>query len=470
MAAEVSKLRFRIAAAALLAAAACRPGEPPTPVPTPTPASTATATSRLNVLFVSIDTIRADHCSVYGYPFETTPRLARLATEGARVVDAYAPMATTGPSHTTMMTSLYPLTHGVVKNGYVLTPEHVTLAERLKARGYSTAAIVSSFPVSRKFGLMQGFDHYDDDFGPRRPGDPQQWNDEKVLSAFDRPASATSGLAAEWIRARPKDRPFFLWVHFFDPHGPYEPPREFRDLVRPAGTPWPRAGLEREIWKYDGEIRFADDGVGKVLDALDAAGLRDSTLVVVVGDHGEGLGDHGRMEHGVMIYEEAVRVPLLFRLPSRIKAGLLIGGPVPLLDLEPTVLDFALGGEKREGLQGESQLPVLASGAKADPDRRIFLQRRLYESREEDLHIAGEKFAVRIGRWKYFLAEQEKTRELYDLSQDPKELDNIVEKHPEKARALDAALAEWRRAQKGAKRQQMSPEDVERLRALGYVQ
>ncbi len=444
-----------LAAVTLLASTGCERGEK-RPAAAPPP--------RMNVLFISIDTIRADHTSAYGYKYDTTPRLARLAAEGARVVDAYAPMATTGPSHATMMTSLYPMTHGVVKNAYALDEKHITLAERLKARGYATAAIVSSFPLDRKFGLMQGFDRYDDDFGPRRPGSPLNWEGRKLAREFDRPASATTGLAADWIRSRPQDQPFFLWVHFFDPHTPYAPPREFQDAVRPSGTPWPADPLARAAWQYDGEIRFADDGVGRVLDALDAKGLRDSTLVVVVGDHGEGLGDHGHLEHGIHIYEEAVRVPLLLRLPSRVKAGLVVDGPIPLLDLEPTILDFVLDGEKPQGLQGESQRAVFESREKSNRDRPIFLQRRLFESVKID-----EKYGVRIGKWKYFLAEPDNARELYDLSRDPGELENLADLRPRIARTLDAALSVWRKEQKGAPPQQLSAEDIERLRALGYV-
>ena len=241
--------------------------------------------------------------------------------------------------------------------------------------------------------------------------------------------------------------------------------------MRPEGTPRPTEPLAREIWRYDGEIRFADDGIGKLVDTLDAAGLRDSTLVVVVGDHGEGLGDHGRMEHGVNIYEEAVRVPLLVRFPPTIPAGLDVAGPLPLVDLTPTILDVALGVERREGLQGESQLRLLTGRAKPEPDRQIFLQRRHYDPGSRGGGgIAGEKFAVRVERWKYLLAEEEKTRELYDLAADPNELHNVLEQHPEQARRLETVLATWRRSQNGARHQALSPEDVERLKALGYVQ
>jgi arylsulfatase A-like enzyme len=451
VAGKVRKLRGGIAAAALLAAAACRSGEQPVSKASQAPPRTA---ARPNVLFISIDTIRADHCSAYGYAYDTTPRLARLAAEGARALEAYAPMATTGPSHATMLTSLYPLTHGVVKNGYVLAAEHVTLAERLKAKGYETTAILSSVPLAAKFGLNQGFDRYDDDFGPRR-----------------RRADVTTALATGWLRSRSRDRPFLLWVHFFDPHSPYDPPREFRGLVRPALTPVPKPGRDQEVWKYDGEIRFADDGMGKLLDALDELGLRDGTLVVVVGDHGEGLGDHGHMKHGLLIYEEAVRVPLVFRYPGKLRGAAQLTGPIPLVDLTPTILDLTLGAEAREGLQGESQLPALLGLARSRSDRRVFLQRRFYDPESHGgLKIAGEKFAVRVGSWKYLVAEEEKTRELYDLAADPGELTNVADQHPEKVRDLDAALADWRKSQKGAKRQVLSPEDAERLKALGYVQ
>lgn len=468
MAGKVGKLAGGIAVAVLVAAAACRSGEQPASKASQAPPPAA---ARPNVLFISIDTIRADHCSAYGYAYDTTPRLARLAAEGVRAMEAYAPMATTGPSHASMLTSLYPLTHGVVKNGYVLAAEHVTLAERLRAQGYQTAAIVSSLPLAARFGLNQGFDRYDDDFGPRRLEDPKAWEDGAVETAFDRRADVTAALATGWLRSRARDRPFLLWVHFFDPHVPYDPPREFRDPVRPALTPFPKPGLAQEVWKYDGEIRFADDGVGKLLDALDELGLRDGTLVVVVGDHGEGLGDHGHMEHGLLIYEEAVRVPLVLRYPGKLTGAAQLAGPIPLVDLTPTILDLTLGAEAREGLQGESQLQALAGLARSRSDRKVFFQRRFYDPESRaSLKIAGEKFAVRIGSWKYLVAEEEKTHELYDLAADPGELRNVADQHPEKVRELDAVLADWRKSQKGAKRQALSPEDVERLKALGYVQ
>lgn len=436
------------------------------------PSVSASPTARPNVVLVSIDTLRADHCSAYGYAHPTTPFLEKLAAQGALVESAYAPMPTTGPSHATMMTGLYPATHGVVKNGYVLGAAHATLAETFAGAGYATAAFVSSFPMASKFGLAQGFVSYDDAFGPPRAKDPRQWDGAAVTTAFDRTADATAARVTSWLaETRPRDRPFFLFVHLFDPHGPYDPPDGHRLAVRPAGASRPGNHDAREIWKYDGEVHFSDWGLGQIQGALERARLADQTLLVLVGDHGEGLGQHGHWEHGLLVYEEAIRVPLVVRWPGRVPAGLRVPGPVPLVDLRPTLLELALGPGQAGRIQGVSQARVLTGAARADPDRPIFASRRFYEPEKAAAYkIAGDKHAVRVGAWKYLEAPEERSRELFELGSDPGELTNRVEAQPEKARALQALLGEWQRAQTGAPRQAVAAEDIERLRALGYVQ
>ena len=281
-----------------------------------------------NLLLVSLDTTRRDHCSVYGYGRETTPTLDRLGREGAVFDQAYAPTASTGPTHASLFTSLYPLTHRVNRNGLALGMGFTTLAERLRARGYQTSAVVSSFVLAAKFGFAQGFDAYDDAFVAAESSlQVSLWEGHLPPDeAFDRRASATSERAVAWLRGvRDPERPFFLFVHYFDAHDPYQPPPEF--TLQLEGEP-PENELGRAILQYDREIAFVDQQLGRLLAALAEAGLEDETLLVVTADHGEGLMDHGHMRHGLQIYEEAVRVPLLVRWPGTIPANRRLAEPV----------------------------------------------------------------------------------------------------------------------------------------------
>jgi choline-sulfatase len=421
---------------------------------------------RPNLLLVTIDTVRADHCSAYGYGFRTTPTLERLAREGALVEKAYAPTATTAPSHASLFTSRYPLEHGVVRNGLVLGQEHVTLTEALRTAGYQTAAFVSSFVLKNRFGLSQGFETYQSKFDTAgQTAATGWWEGVEVKTGFDRRADATTDLALAWLDRRGGERPFFLWVHYFDPHHPYSPPP-------PYDRQFPQS--DREVAAYDGEIGFADAQLGRLLTALEAKGQLARTLVVVTSDHGEGLMQHGYMRHGLQIYEEAVRVPLVARWPGRVPAGRRIPGPVELVDLAPTLLQL-LGVEVPKLFRGSSFAPGLLGedkGTGFDPRRMVFLQRRLYETHEIDgFKVKGDKFGLRAGAWKYIEAEEEGTRELFDLQGDPKEAVNLAQKETARAERLSAAIRAWRTAlgQHARAASDDSREAEEALRALGYV-
>ncbi len=424
----------------------------------------------MNILLVTIDTLRADHCSTYGYARETTPTLQGLSEQGARMALAYAPTATTGPTHASIMTSLYPLTHGVVKNGMTLDDRFETLAERLRAAGYRTEAVVSSFVLDAKFGYAQGFEAYDDDFDAAHATVHRtEFDGHEVEGAFDQTAPRTTEKAGRVLARLAAGRePFFLFVHYFDPHAPYVPPFDVGDRFAAADA---RDELARSIGAYDGEIAFADRELSGLLDSLARSGLERETLVVVTADHGEGLMQHGHMHHGVQIYEEAVRVPLLFRLPGRIAAGRTFVEPVELIDLLPTV--FELAGIRFPGpAQGRSLAPALAGGAPLDPQREVYLHRRHYAPGEVGgIRVAGEQFGIRSGRWKYIEGDEEGTRELYDLDHDPGERVNLVESAPQTADAMRALVAAWKDAHRRdtAEPLELSPEDLERLKALGYV-
>lgn len=429
-----------------------------------------------HVLFVSIDTLRADHCSLYGYPRRTTPRLDAFAKQGVVFDRAYAPMPTTAPSHSTMFTGLLPRRHGVVKNGLILGANHDTLAERFARRGYRTGAVVSSFVVNHRFGFGQGFSSYDDDFPDRgSTAHNRTFEEMEVPGGFDQRADQATEKAVAWLAgqgylgsARPAE-PFFLWVHYFDPHDPYVPPHRFRQPFAPKDESDEQQAM---LASYDGEVRFTDAQLGELLDTLEKARLLDATLLVVTSDHGEGLMSHGHRNHGIHLYEEAVHVPLVLRWPSGLQGPRRVREPVSLADLAPTLHQLAGLGDPQSAGDGVSLVPVMRGEQAADPLRPIFLQRREYETqRIGPFEIRGEKTGLRLGQFKYIEAPDEKGVELFDLDADPGERANLLPGREKEAEAMARVLAEWRR-RPGALRAEgdQAPETLEALRALGYVQ
>ena len=251
-----------------------------------------------NLLLLTLDTPRADRLGCYGYTQAETPNLDRLASEGTRFEEAISPVPSTLPSHATILTGLFPQGHGVRDNGtFLLSEDHVTLTELLQDAGYETAAFVSSFVIDSRFGLAQGFETYfdfDEDAAASRQG-------MRDLSDVQRVGGETAERALEWL-SRARQNPFFLWVHLYDPHAPFKAPEPYgsRFAKRP----------------YDGEVAYTDAVVGEILDRLDALGAKENTLVMVVGDHGESLGQHGEQYHSWFIYDATLKVPFLARLPG----------------------------------------------------------------------------------------------------------------------------------------------------------
>lgn len=415
-----------------------------------------------NLLLVTLDTTRRDFLSTYGYERDTSPVLTRFAAEGVRFDAAYSASSTTSPSHATLFTSLHPLWHGVAKNGVPLAAEHVTLAERLRERGYVTGGIASSYVLAERLGWAQGFDSWRDSTAAAEPGASRP-------PAVTLRADETTDRAAAWLAERPvAGHPFFLFVHYFDPHSPYDPPLEWAERFPPAG-PTP---LDATVARYAAEIAFMDHELGRLLEALARLGFADDTLVVITADHGEGLMQHGHLEHGAHIYEEQVRVPLLLRMPGRLRAGSVITTPVAALDVAPTLLALLGVPDPEAGAQGRSLVPLL-EGRGGDDSQPIVLFRRHYQpGREGAIPVAGVKHGIRVGDWKYIVGPAEGTRELYDLARDPGERTNQLAAAPERASALAAQLAAWFRQHGAAPRAPaaVSPEERERLRALGYVE
>jgi len=432
-----------------------------------------------NVLLVVVDTLRADHTSAYGYERDTTPHLRALAEEGVRFAQAYAPVGLTAPTHASLFTSLHPLTHGLVRNGLELGPEHVTLAEFLSVRGYQTAAVVSSFVLHHKFGLRQGFALYDDAFERSEATvELAEWEGHDVEAAFDRRADHTTRRALHWLRERRSPgSPFFLFVHYFDPHSPYEPPASHAGRFTAPDA----RGLEAEVAAYDEEIAFTDAAIGELLDGLDELGLSESTIVLVTADHGEGLMQRGYMLHGVSVHEEELRVPLLLRWPDGVPGARVVEEPVSVLDVLPTV--SALVGAGPGGtFQGRSLVAALEGGAATDGERSLYLYRRDFgreggvlvsqdhAGEEPGFSVVGAQYALRKGRFKYVVAPLEAPPALYDLDDDPEELRNLAGERPEEATLRDE-LSRWVGLQRmsPAARKEPSEEDKARLRALGYA-
>ncbi len=399
---------------------------------------------RPNVLLITIDTLRADRLGCYGFGLAHTPAIDRLAREGVRCADATTSAPITLPAHSSIMTGLYPPAHGVRDNGnYALGPEAVTLAERLGAAGYRTAAFVSALVLTRRYGLDQGFEVYDDDL----------WSEDapQLFMIRDRPAARTADRALAWLdgwrggAARP---PFFMWVHFFDPHQPYEP--RSMDLAVLAPT------------AYDAEIAEADRGVGRLLAWLEQHEILDDTLVVLTADHGESLGEHGEPTHGIFIYDATIRVPLLWRLPNVLPAGSTYAGPVRHIDIVPTAL-AALGLRDDVVTQGVNLLPAF-QGRIPPPDLAQYAEARLAEEGFGMAPLAG----VRHDGGKWIQAPRP---ELYDLRTDPKELRNV---YPGEAAQpleaeLDGILGDSALRALPAPTRQIDRETGEMLRALGYM-
>ncbi|MHC4099495.1 MAG: sulfatase family protein [Planctomycetota bacterium] len=427
----------------------------------------------LNVVLITLDTTRADHLGCYGYAEPTSPRIDRFATTGALFTNAYCTASVTPVSHASILTGQYPYTHGLrVMHGLMenrLPDGAVTLAEVLRDTGYETAAFISAFPAGGRFGLDQGFDTFDESFLDE-PVDRIIGADGTVNTGKNqRRAGETTDLALDWLAG--VQGMFFVWVHYFDPHdAQLIPPPEFLErFPAPSGSV-----LEGLRQLYDIEIQYMDRHVGRVLDALEAAGRFEDTVVVIVSDHGQGLGDHDWWTHGIL-YQEQIKAPLIIRAPGR-PAGRQVDHLVRIIDIAPTIMDLAgLGPGRLRDPDGASLAPMLEDEvpdpeyvAYADSVNMLTYVSATGSTDEKDDML----FAITDGRLKYIhhlIREHES--ELYDLIRDPRELDNLYASRPDDVERMLADLTARRfqpdRAQGAGL---MSPEDLERLRSLGYLQ
>jgi arylsulfatase A-like enzyme/tetratricopeptide (TPR) repeat protein len=398
---------------------------------------------RVNLVIVTLDTTRADRMGAYGAADVETPTFDALARDGVLFEEAASVAPLTLPAHSSLFTGKFPPEHGVRDNGgFFLGPEQLTLAEVLKARGYRTGAFVGAYVLDAKWGLDQGFDTYVDDFDLSKTRGVS-------LGAIQRPANEVIDKALPWIQ-QAGAAPFFAWVHLYDAHSPYRPPEPFASRY--------------ESHPYNGEIAFADSQVARLVSQLRSSGLYDRTVVVVMGDHGESLGDHGEAAHGFFIYESVTRVPFVIRAPFSLMANRRVADPVRSVDVMPTVLDL-LGVPNPATVSGVSLTPLM-TGAK----RELGLD--TYSEAMYPLHHYGwsDLRALRSGRYKVIDAPRP---ELYDLDRDPKEVTNLF---PERRALGDRMISQLRSMENGFAKTtaalpaaDVDPEARERLAALGYV-
>jgi arylsulfatase A-like enzyme/Tfp pilus assembly protein PilF len=379
------------------------------------------------LLLITVDTLRPDALGWVG-GVNATPHLDRLAREGFALRGAVTSVPLTLPAHVSLLTSRNPPRHGVRDNGQVLSASVPTLAEHLRGRGFRTAAFVSGYPLKALFGLDRGFDVYDD----RMPHGREGW--------VERLAPETTAAALEWIEKA--EGPWFVWVHFYDPHDPYTPPREF----------WGPG----ERGPYDGEVQFVDHAIGLLLDGV-LEPARGQTLTVMTADHGEALGEHRERTHGFFLYDSTVTVPLVFHHPASIGAGA-SEAPLRLVDVSPTCLDL-LGVEPMNGVDGVNASPLVQGDSLNVPPAYL-------ETRLPWIYFGWSPLAaIREERWKLIEAPR---AELYDLQTDPDESDNLLDQRKQLVEGLREDLAALSSTELEGE-VVVDPEAIAALTALGYV-
>jgi choline-sulfatase len=400
-----------------------------------------------NLLIITIDTLRADHLECYGYKLIRTPRINALAVDGILVDKAYSPIPLTLPAHASLFTGTYPVFHGVRDfSGSTLSRERTTLATMLKSAGYKTGAVVASAVLEARWGINQGFDSYYDNFPAPST---QNWQ-----SVAERRGDEVVRESLGWL-ARNKNGPFFLWIHLFDPHDPYTPP-----------PPYDRQYSTRP---YDGEIAFSDENVGRIVEALKRDGLYDDCLIVLLGDHGESLGEHGEKTHGFFIYDSTLRIPLIFKLPAAAApGGRRIAGPVRIIDVVPTVLQIlGLTGKVRAPeVQGSSAYPAMLG--KASLSEVVCQAESMLPFNQFDWSPLT---AIRKGNFKYIDAPKP---ELYDTASDPAERRNLYAENKALAARLKSLLRQDTarfsdRKPVAGPRTGVDSATAEKLASLGYI-
>ena len=431
-----------------------------------------------NIVLITVDTLRADHLSSYGYHLKTSPTIDKLAAEGVRFENAYSPIPLTGPSHTSLFTSRFPQEHGARMNGFA-APKHskwLSLPQILKRFDYQNGAFVSAWPLTARLThLDRWFDHYDEDLTRQY----QVFNSSRY-------AEDVTPLAVSWLEENHAG-PFFLWVHYFDPHSPYNLRQDFADPEASGHVKSTREPLNvkmaNRIKKYDSEIGYADFHIAKLLARLDALGLKQSTLVVLTSDHGESLGEHGYVGHGRQLSQGIVHIPLIMRYPERLPAGKVISRNVSLLDATPTILELAIGPQREQDLPtsfagrslasamtAEEQIPVRPIRYITFAGKKGWMPRwlsRVWVSPDEKPLRVGQS----LGSEKMVWDPTGRSISVFNIDKDPFEANpRVFSRRHAQYSATARPLAQWFKATDlSAGESKLTKRDTEVLKTLGYI-
>lgn len=404
----------------------------------------------LNVLLITLDTTRADRLSAYGYEEPTTPILDQLAAEGSLFDAAFCTAPITLPSHTSIMTGTYPVFHGTRDNStYVVREEVVTLAEVLAEKGYDTGAVVGAFVLDSQFNLDQGFAQYDDDLDEMWSKDELEDRAQDAFGFAERKANLVTASGLEWLR-QPRSKPFFLWLHYFDPHQPVNPPEPHHSRFNEP---------------YAGELAFADEQIGQIFSELKKQGAYDRTLIIVTADHGEGLLDHGEPSHSTLIFDSTMHVPLIARMPGQ-PAGQRFHRLTSSVDIMPTVMDL-LKLETPAEVQGRSFADLIQGAPDPAPnDRAIYM-----ETMVPELDCGwGALRGIRTAEWKLIHGPIPR---LYHVSEDASEVYDLAAQRPEDVqnwtRELQGRIDLWAVAEASQAVNAPDAETMAKLASLGYI-
>src|SRR2546426_1607626 len=394
---------------------------------------TPESTRPRDVVLISIDTLRADHLRPYGGSV-AVPNVEALAADGIVFENAYAHSPQTLPSHVSILSGRLPFEHGVRDNvGFAVKRDENLLPTMLRGAGFTSGGFVSAYVLRGETGIANGFDCFDARLPPSSP--------EIATGELQRDGAATLSAANEWLDELPSSR-FFLFFHIYEPHSPYTPPARFSQYA-----------------PYDGEIAYADEIIGGLTASLERRGRYDDALIALLSDHGEGLGDHGEQEHGLFLYRETMRVPLILKLPRQLNAGRRIATPVQHIDLVPTILD-SLKLPAKPGLRGRSLVPLFTGNTIPEQGLYAAALYSRYDFGWSDL------FSLTDARYAFIRAPRD---ELYDLQQDAGERRNLVSERESTHLAMRSALERLTAGTRIDAPGDVSAEARERLRALGYV-
>jgi arylsulfatase A-like enzyme/cytochrome c-type biogenesis protein CcmH/NrfG len=415
-------LRILVALALVLSAASCRREQPAV--------STLAPHREVPVIVISIDTLRSDRLPAYGYTAGKTPAIDAFRRDSVLFAHAFSHAPTTLPAHASLFTGLLPPRHGVRDNiGYTLGPQHESLASFLRSRGYETGGAVSSYVLRRSTGIAEGFAFFEDTF------DYQQ---AATRTSAERDGERTRAALEGWLDGVSGKR-LFAFLHLYEPHAPYAPPAEFENRQQP----------------YDGEVSYADAIVGRFLESLKRRGLYDDALIILLSDHGEGLGDHGEDQHGIFVYRESVQVPLIVKLPRSERANSTREDLAGLVDLFPTIAAHA--GLATEGLRFDGHDLFAAR----TPAPRVIYSETYFPR----LHYGWSELVSAIDERHHFILAPQ--RELYHYRADPGELKNVIDARRREAFALQKTLEAT--PQNFAEPSAIDPDDQRKLASLGYI-